>query len=250
MSSILAVQLAERISQKIQDSIDLDIDITVLTAEEILRSVDVDEFLRNIKDFLVDTEVVYASQFSGAKADRVALALSDKLARNESYFFKRNREIEVPFRLNIKKHSDEAISVRFEVESKLGNGEIFMVNRHFSDNDVYGLMDGCFLYSYEYRQSYEVLFDCSEYEVLSKIIEEGARYGFSLPITLEEAYRIQESEDIAQIDRVIMEAEERGMIDIEQALIALNVNKFDMVDLTLRDLSNSASCEFEMLIES
>lgn len=50
MSSILAVQLAERISQKIQDSIDLDIDITVLTAEEILRSVDVDEFLRTIKD--------------------------------------------------------------------------------------------------------------------------------------------------------------------------------------------------------
>lgn len=249
MSSILAVQLAERISQKIQDSIDLDIDITVLTAEEILRSVDVDEFLRTIKDLQVDTEVVYASQFSEAKADRVALALSDKLARNESYFFKRNREIEVPFRLSIKKHSDEAISVNFEVESKLGNGEIFMVNRHFS-NDVERLMGDDFIDSRYHRQSYEVLFRCSEYEVLSKIIEEGARYGFSLPITLEEAYQIQESEDIDRIENVIMEAEERSMINLEQALIALNINGFDMVDLTLRDLSNSASCEFKMLIES
>lgn len=102
MSSILAVQLAERISQKIQDSIDLDIDITVLTAEEILRSVDVDEFLRTITDLQVNTEVVYRSSFEGLKADRVALALSDKLARNQDYFFKRNREIEVPFSLKNK----------------------------------------------------------------------------------------------------------------------------------------------------
>lgn len=125
-----------------------------------------------------------------------------------------------------------------------------MVHRHFTDNDVYGLMDSGFLYSYEYRQSHEVLFDCSEYEVLSTIIEKGAKYGFSLPITIEEAYRIQESEDVAQIDYVIMEAEERGMINIEQALIAINVERFGMLDLTLRDLSNSASCEFAMLIES
>lgn len=250
MSSILATQLAERISQKIQDSIDLDIDITVLTAEEILRSVDIDEFLRTIKDLQVDTEVVYASRFSEEKADRVALALSDKLARNQNYFFKRNREIEVPFKLSIKKSDEDAMHVSFEVESKLGNDEIFMVDRRYTDNDVYGLLDSGFLYSYEYRQSYEVLFDCSEYEVLSKIIEEGARYGFSLPITLEEAYQIQESEDIARIDYEIMEAEERGMINIEQALIALNVERFDMIDLTLRDLSNSASCEFKMLIES
>ena len=47
-----------------------------------------------------------------------------------------------------------------------------------------------------------------------------------------------------------MEAEERGMINLEQALLALNVERFDMTDLTLRDLSNSASCEFAMLIES
>lgn len=250
MSSILAVQLAERISQKIQDSIDLDIDITVLTAEEILRSVDVDEFLRTIKDLQVDTEVVYRSSFEGLKADRVALALSDKLARNQDYFFKRDREIEVPFSLKIKKYKDFSMHVIFEVESKLGNGEIFMVHRHFTDNDVYGLTDSGFLYSYEYRQSYEVLFGCSEYEVLSTIIEKGAKYGFSLPITIEEAYQIQESEDIDRINSVIMEAEERGMLDIEQALIALNVERFGMLDLTLRDLSNSASCEFAMLIES
>lgn len=250
MSSILAVQLAERISQKIQDSIDLDIDIKVLTAEEILSSVDVDEFLRTIKDLEIDTEVVYRSSFTDLKGDRVALALSDKLARNQNYFFRRNREIEVPFSLKIKKYKDSSMSASFEVESNLGNGEIFMVNRHVTDNDVYGITEGGFLYSYEYRQTYEVLFDCSEYEVLSKIIEEGARYGFSLPITIEEAYQIQESEDIAQIDYVIMEAEERGMINLEQALIALNVERYDMVDLTLRDLSNSASCEFAMLIES
>ena len=101
-----------------------------------------------------------------------------------------------------------------------------------------------------HRQSYEVLFECSEYEVLSKIIEESARYGFSLPITIEEAYRIQESEDIDRIEDVIMEAEERDMINLEQALIDLNVNRFDMTDLTSTDLSNSASCEFTILIES
>lgn len=250
MSNVLAVQLAERISQKIQDTIDLDIDIKVLTAEEILSSVDVDEFLRTIKDLQVDTEVVYRSSFKDVKGDRVALALSDKLARNQNYFFRRNREIEVPFSLKIKKYKDFSMHVSFEVESNLGNGEIFMVNRPYTDNDVYGITEGGFLYSYEYRQTYEVLFDCSEYEVLSKIIEEGARYGFSLPITIEEAYQIQESEDIAQIDYVIIEAEERGTINLEQALIALNVERYDMVDLTLRDLSNSASCEFAMLIES
>lgn len=249
MSSVLAVQLAERISQKIQDSIDLDIDITVLAAEEILRSVDVDEFLRSIKDFRVGVEVDYRSSFEGLKCDRVALALSDKLARNKSYFFRRNREIEVPFSLNIKKHSDDTIRVSFEVESKLGNGEIFAVNRHFSD-DVQRLMGDDFMDSRYHRQSYEVLFECSEYEVLSKIIEEGARYGFSLPITIEEAYRIQESEDIDRIEDVIMEAEERDMINLEQALIDLNVNRFDMLDLTSTDLSNSASCEFTILIES
>ena len=47
-----------------------------------------------------------------------------------------------------------------------------------------------------------------------------------------------------------MEAEERDMLNIEQALIALNVERFGLIDLTLRDLSNSASCEFRMLIES
>lgn len=249
MSSILAVQLAERISQKIQDTIDLDIDIPVLSAEEILRSVDVDEFLRTIKDLEIDTEVVYRSSFEDLKADRVALALSDKLARNQDYFFKRNREIEVPFSLKIKKYKDFSMYVSFEVESKLGNSEIFMVNRHFSD-DVERLMGDDFIDSRYHRQSYESLFECSTCEVLSKIIEEGARYGFSLPISIEESYQIQESEDVDQIESVIMEAEERGMINLEQALIALNVNRFDMVDLTLRDLSNSASCEFAMLIES
>lgn len=101
-----------------------------------------------------------------------------------------------------------------------------------------------FIDSSYHRQSYEVLFECSEYEVLSKIIEEGARYGFSLPISIEEAYRIQESEDIDQIENVIMEAEELGMINLEQALFALNINRFDMTDLTSTDLSNSASCDF------
>lgn len=157
--------------------------------------------------------------------------------------------IETPFVLQIKKSDDDSISVRFEVESKLGNAEIFMINRHFSD-DVQRLMGDDFIDSSYHRQSYEVLFECSEYEVLSKIIEEGARYGFSLPITIEEAYRIQESEDIDRIEDVIMEAEERDMINLEQALIDLNVNRFDMIDLTSTDLSNSASCEFAILIES
>lgn len=47
--------------------------------------------------------------------------------------------IETPFVLQIKKSDDDSISVRFEVESKLGNAEIFMINRHFSD-DVQRLM--------------------------------------------------------------------------------------------------------------
>lgn len=41
-----------------------------------------------------------------------------------------------------------------------------------------------------------------------------------------------------------MEAEELGMINLEQALFALNINRFDMTDLTSTDLSNSASCDF------
>lgn len=249
MSSVLAVQLAERISQKIQDSINLDIGIIVLTAEEILIVEEVDEFLRTINDLQIDAEIVYESSFKELKADRVALALSDKIAKSENYFFKRNRVIEIPFVLQIKKSDDGSIHVKFEVESKLGNAEIFMINRHFSD-DVQTLMGDDLIDSRYHRQSYEVLFECSEYEVLSKIIEEGARYGFSLPIIIEEAYRIQESEDIDRIEDVIMEAEERDMINLEQALIDLNVNRFDMIDLTSTDLSNSASCEFTILIES
>lgn len=249
MSSVLAVQLAERISQKIQDSINLDIGIIVLTAEEILIVEEVDEFLRTINDLQIDAEIVYESSFKELKADRVALALSDKIAKSENYFFKRNRVIEMPFVLQIKKSDDDSMHVKFEVESKLGNAEIFVINRHFSD-DVQTLMGDDLIDSRYHRQSYEVLFECSEYEVLSKIIEEGARYGFSLPITIEEAYRIQESEDIDRIEDVIMEAEERDMINLEQALIDLNVNRFDMIDLTSTDLSNSASCEFTILIES
>lgn len=249
MSNTNIVELAEEISQKIQDSIELNIDCTLLSAEEILSSSDVDEFLRTIKDFRVGVEVDYVASFEGLKCEQVALALSDKIARSENYFFKRNREIEVPFSLTIKKHSDDEIRVSFEVESKLGNAEVFVVNRHFSD-DAQRLMGDDFIDSRYYRQSYESLFECSTYEVLSKIIEEGARYGFSLPISIEEAYRIQELEDVERIEDVIMEAEWRGMIDLEQALFALNLKRFDMIDLTLRDLSNSASCEFTILIES
>ena len=221
----------------------------MLSAGEIFSSSDVDEFLQSVNDLQIGSETAYRSSFDEDKSDRVALALSDKIAKSKNYFFKRNREIEVPFSLNIKKHSDDTIRVSFEVESKLGNGEIFAVNRHFSD-DVQRLMGDDFMDSRYHRQSYEVLFECSEYEVLSKIIEEGARYGFSLPITSEEAYRSQESEDIDRIEDVIMEAEERDMINLEQALIDLNVNRFDMLDLTSTDLSNSASCEFTILIES
>lgn len=250
MSNTNIVELAEEISQKIQDSIELNIDCTLLSAEEILSSSDVDEFLRTIKDFRVGVEVDYVASFEGLKCEQVALALSDKIARSENYFFKRNREIETPFVLQIKKSDDNSIHVRFEVESKLGNAEIFMVNRDVSDDDVYGIMDGGFLYSYEYREVYETLFGCSSCEVLSKIIDEGARYDFSLPITDEEAYQIQELEDIDRIDLIIQEAEERGMLDIERAVMAVNIRDFDMVDLTSTDLSNSASCEFAILIES
>lgn len=249
MSNTNVTELAEEISQKIQDSIELRIDNALLSAEEILSSSDVSEFLQSANDLQIGSETVYKSSFNEDKGDRVALALSDKIARSENYFFKRNRVIETPFVLQIKKSDDDSISVRFEVESKLGNAEIFMINRHFSD-DVQTLMGDDLIDSRYHRQSYEVLFECSEYEVLSKIIEEGARYGFSLPITIEEAYRIQESEDIDRIEDVIMEAEERDMINLEQALIDLNVNRFDMIDLTSTDLSNSASCEFTILIES
>ena len=249
MSNTNIVELAEEISQKIQDSIELNIDRILLSAGEILSSSDVDEFLQSVNDLQIGSETAYRSSFDEDKSDRVALALSDKIAKSKNYFFKRNREIEVPFSLNIKKHSDDTIRVSFEVESKLGSAEIFMINRHFSD-DVERLMGDDVIDSRYHRQSYEVLFECSEYEVLSKIIEEGPRYGFSLPITIEEAYRIQESEDIDRIEDVIIEAEERDMINLEQALIALNVNRFDMLDLTSTDLSNSASCEFTILIES
>ena len=250
MSNTNVTELAERISQKIQDSIELNIDSTLLSAEEILSSSDVSEFLQSANDLQIGAETAYKSSFNEEKSDRVALALSDKIARNKNYFFKRNREIETPFVLQIKKSDDNSIHARFEVESKLGNAEIFMVNRDVSDDDVYGIADGSFLYSYEYREVYETLFGCSPCEVLSKIIDKGARYGFSLPITDEEAYQIQESEDVDRIDLIIQEAEERGMLDIERAVMAVNIRDFDMVDLTSTDLSNSASCEFTILIES
>ena len=80
--------------------------------------------------------------------------------------------------------------------------------------------------------------------MLSKIVDEGERYNFSLPITDEEAHQIQESEDIDRIDLIIQEAEERGMLDIERAVMAVNIRDFDMKDLTSTDLSNSASCDF------
>ena len=244
MSNTNVIELAEEISQKIQDSIDLSFDSTLLSAEEILSSSDVSEFLQSANNLQIGAETAYRSSFDEDKSDQVALALSDKIAKSENYFFKRNRVIETPFILQIKKSDNNSMHVRFEVKSKLGNAEIFMVNRDISGDDVYGITDGNFLYSYEYREVYETLFGCSSCEVLSKIIDEGSRYDFSLPITDEEAYQIQESEDIDRINLIIQEAEEREMLDIERAVMAVNIRDFDMKDLTSTDLSNSASCEF------
>lgn len=50
MSNTNATELAEEISQKIQDSIELSIDNTLLSAEEILSSSDVSEFLQSAND--------------------------------------------------------------------------------------------------------------------------------------------------------------------------------------------------------
>lgn len=144
MSNTNATELAEEISQKIQDSTELIIDSTLLSAEEILSSSDVSEFLQSANDLQIGSEIAYRSSFNEDKSDRVALALSDKIAKSKNYFFKRNREIETPFVLQIKKSDGDSIHVRFEVESKLGNAEIFMVNRDISDSDVYGITDGSF----------------------------------------------------------------------------------------------------------
>lgn len=103
MSNTNATELAEEISQKIQDSTELIIDSTLLSAEEILSSSDVSEFLQSANDLQIGSEIAYRSSFNEDKSDRVALALSDKIAKSKNYFFKRNREIETPFVLQIKK---------------------------------------------------------------------------------------------------------------------------------------------------
>lgn len=249
MSNEIAYEIAVQIADGINEMLELDYDDDILSVNEILNSGAIRQLLDQAEYADAGDYVSYEFAFDRAKSERIALALADLEASHDNYIYKRDNDVKVRTKLEIEKVDSATLDVQFDLSSNLGASEVYIIDKDNRGYEAIRLNDDKLMHESPVT-ILEHLFNCSTLEVLSAVINQGAQFNLAVPISSEDAHAILENENEEQVYQIVDEAVANGMIDFEKIVMLTYQKEYGLTDLTDKNLSSSANCQFEIDLDS